>query len=64
MIEAVRIYDHYRFRTKQEDKKKSAASAPPKVIELRLPPRKPADKPFWRKFYDDPILSQDRLLFS
>jgi phosphatidylserine/phosphatidylglycerophosphate/cardiolipin synthase-like enzyme len=67
MIEAVRLYDHYRFRTKQESKKKSAKASgkkTPNVITLRLAPQKPADEPFWQKYWDDPILAQDRLLFA
>lgn len=60
MIEALRIYDHYRFRTAQEDQKAKAK----KVIELKLPPTKPSEKPWWQRDWDDPIRARDRELFS
>lgn len=60
MIEALRIYDHYRFRTAQEDQKTKGK----KVIELKLPPEKPSEKPWWQKDWDDPIRARDRELFS
>ena len=60
MIEAIRLFDHYRFRTVQEDTKGKGL----KVVELKLPPSKPSQKPWWQKFWDDPIKKQDRLLFS
>jgi hypothetical protein len=41
MIEALRIYDHYRFRSAREDEKGKAK----KVLELQLPPKKPSEKP-------------------
>jgi phosphatidylserine/phosphatidylglycerophosphate/cardiolipin synthase-like enzyme len=60
MIEALRIYDHYRFRVaREEDKTKGQ-----KVLELKLPPQKPSDIPWWQKDWDDPIRKQDRILFS
>ncbi|MFN8574341.1 MAG: phospholipase D-like domain-containing protein [Gemmatimonadaceae bacterium] len=60
MIEAVRLYDHYRFRTVQENAGKKKL----KVLTLQLPPEKPGEKPWWQKDYDDPIRAQDRALFS
>ncbi len=60
MIEAIRLYDHYRFRTVQEDSKGKGL----KVLTLRLPPSKPSQKPWWQKYWDDPIRTQDRLLFA
>jgi hypothetical protein len=60
MIEALRLYDHYRFRTAQENAKGKEL----KVLELRLPPRKPSEKPWWQKDWDDPIRRQDRELFA
>lgn len=60
MIEAVRLYDHYRFRTAQQ----IAGKKKLKVLTLRLPPEKPGEKPWWQKDWDDPIRRQDRLLFS
>jgi phosphatidylserine/phosphatidylglycerophosphate/cardiolipin synthase-like enzyme len=60
MIEAVRLYDHYRFRTTQEDAKGKGL----KVLELRLPPKKKSEKPWWQKDWDDPIRRRDRELFA
>ena len=60
MIEALRLYDHYRFRTAQEDAKGKGL----KVLELKLPPKKPSDKPWWQKDWDDPIRKRDRQLFA
>ena len=60
MIEAVRLYDHYRFRTVQEDTKGKGL----KVIELKLPPTKPSQKPWWQKDWDDPARKLDRVLFA
>jgi hypothetical protein len=60
MIEALRLYDHYRFRTAREDAKGKGR----KVLTLRLPPRKPSDRPWWQRYWDDPISKQDRLMFA
>lgn len=60
MIEALRLYDHYRFRTTQENARGKGL----KVLELRPPPRKPSEKPWWQKDWDDPIRRQDRELFA
>jgi phosphatidylserine/phosphatidylglycerophosphate/cardiolipin synthase-like enzyme len=60
MIEAVRLYDHYRFRTAQEDAKGKGS----KVITLRRPPSKPSEKPWWQRDWDDPIRARDRVLFA
>lgn len=59
MIEALRIFDHYQFRVAREENKKG-----PKVLELQLPPKKPSEKPWWQKDWDNPIRKQDRELFS
>jgi phosphatidylserine/phosphatidylglycerophosphate/cardiolipin synthase-like enzyme len=60
MIEAVRLYDHYRFRTVQEDAKGKGL----KVLELKLPPTKPSQKPWWQKDWVDPVRMLDRKLFA
>ena len=60
MIEAVRLYDHYRFRTAQTD----ARGKGKKVLELQLPPKKSSEKPWWQKNWDDPIKARDRQLFA
>lgn len=62
MIEALRIYDHYRFRTVQEDLRKTGKNR--KVIELKLPPKSSADKPWWQRHWDDPVSKRDRELFD
>jgi hypothetical protein len=35
-----------------------------KVIELKLPPTKPSQKPWWQKDWDDPVRKLDRVLFA
>ena len=60
MIEAVRLYDHYRFRTVRDDAKGKGF----KVVELQLPPKKASEKPWWQKFWDDPIRKRERELFA
>ena len=62
MIEAVRIYDHYRFRSVQEDTQKNNTNR--KVIELSLPPKKPSEKPWWQRYWDDPTSQKDREVFA
>ncbi len=60
MIEALRIYDHYRFRVARQDNKTGGA----KVLELRLPPKKASENPWWQRHWDDPIMKRDRELFA
>lgn len=60
MIEAIRLYDHYRYRTVHQNSKGQKQEE----LTLRLPPRKSHEKPWWQKYWDDPIRKQDRLLFS
>jgi hypothetical protein len=60
MIEAIRIYDHYRFRTVQEDAKGKGL----KILELRTPPKKASEKPWWQRDWDDPARKRDRELFA
>jgi hypothetical protein len=60
MIEALRIYDHYRFRSAREDAKGKAS----KVLELQLPPKTPSGKPWWQEDWDDPTSKRDRELFA
>lgn len=61
MIEALRIYDHYRFRSASEDQKHNKQK---KVIELKVPPSKPAEKPWWKRDWADPSRKRDRELFG
>jgi PLD-like domain len=58
MIEALRIYDHYRFRAAQED----AGDDHP--IQLHLPPATAAEDPWWQRDWDDPLRRRDRELFA
>jgi len=58
MIEALRIYDHYVFRTVSEDD--DAASRP---LELKLPP-KPGAKAWFERDWTDPVRRRDRELFA
>jgi len=60
MIEAVRLYDHYRLRTVQEDAKGQGL----RVLELKLPPQTPSEKPWWQRDWDDPARKRDRELFA
>ena len=62
MIEAVRLYDHYRFRTVQEDTKKSGKNK--KVINLKPAPQTANEKPWWQPHWDDPIRKRERELFG
>jgi phosphatidylserine/phosphatidylglycerophosphate/cardiolipin synthase-like enzyme len=55
MIEALRIFDHYHFRI-------NAKAAGNKLVLARPP--KPGEKPWWMKFYEDPVKKRDRLLFA
>lgn len=61
MIEAVRIYDHYNFRVKSAaDKKKRGTKD---RFTLQRPPRQAGEKPWWDKFYTDPVRVRDRETF-
>jgi len=59
MIEAVRIFDHYAFRVARAKAKKDK-----KPLNLQRPPRKPGEKPWWDRFYTDPVKIRDRELFA
>jgi phosphatidylserine/phosphatidylglycerophosphate/cardiolipin synthase-like enzyme len=60
MIEAVRLYDHYRLRSLRQDAKGKGK----KVLELKFPPTKASQKPWWQKDWDDPVRKRDRELFA
>ncbi len=59
MIEALRIFDHYRFRVVNEEAKKSRDK-----LELQLAPSKPSEKPWWLEDWEVPVKAADRLLFA
>lgn len=68
MVEALRIYDHYRFRSLRKPSKPKAGasgkSAKEKVLELKLPPEITKEDPWWKVYWDDPIRKRDREIFS
>jgi hypothetical protein len=59
MIEAVRIFDHYAFRVARAQAKKDK-----KPLNLKRPPRKAGEMPWWDRFYTDPAKAKDRELFA
>lgn len=65
MVEAVRLYDHYRFRVKQAEvqaaHKKDKTEL--KRMALKRPP-KVGEEAWFKTFYTDPLKIRDRLLFS
>jgi phosphatidylserine/phosphatidylglycerophosphate/cardiolipin synthase-like enzyme len=61
MIEAVRIYDHYRFRVAVADARGGGSVEP---LALRLPPQLSGKPAWWRRDWDDPARARDRRLFS
>lgn len=58
MIEAVRIYDHYRFRVTQAAAKKAGEK-----LQLRRPPAS-GQEAWWKRFYTEPHKIRDRTLFA
>lgn len=65
MVEAVRIFDSYRFRVKQAQQKAEAALDPatPKRIALKKPP-KAGEQAWWLRFYTEANKVRDRKLFA
>jgi phosphatidylserine/phosphatidylglycerophosphate/cardiolipin synthase-like enzyme len=60
MVEALRIFDSYQFRVSAKKAKQGK-----KRKELAVPPPAgSADKPWWDKFYTDPVRIRDRQLFA
>jgi PLD-like domain len=60
MVEALRIYDHYRFRTAQ----KTVPKGKSKIMELALPPKKSSEKTWWDKDWSEPARVRDREIFA
>ena len=60
MIEALRIFDHYRFRIKQAEAQRARGGP----LSLKRPPRAPGEKPWWAAHYSDVRKIKDRLLFA
>jgi phosphatidylserine/phosphatidylglycerophosphate/cardiolipin synthase-like enzyme len=59
MIEALRIFDHYQFRVAQ-----GAARKARRKLQLRKPPRRPGEKPWWSTHYTNARKIRDRQLFA
>jgi hypothetical protein len=59
MVEAVRIFDHYRFRLAQRD-----AATRRETLALARPPRAPGETPWWKKDYLEPSRIRDRTIFA
>lgn len=57
-IEAIRIFDHYHFRVAQAE-----ALSARKKLQLKRPPRKRGEKPWWADYYSDPRRIRDREIF-
>jgi phosphatidylserine/phosphatidylglycerophosphate/cardiolipin synthase-like enzyme len=59
MVEALRIFDHYHFRVKQQEAKKAK-----KELVLAKPPRNAGEKAWWLEDYTDVHKIKDRELFA
>lgn len=59
VVEALRIFDHYRFRVAQQE-----ATESNRKLYLAKPPRQAGDVAWWAKDYTVPIKIRDRLLFA
>lgn len=59
IVEALRIFDHYHFRVKQEDAKKAR-----KKLVLAKLPRSPGEEPWWTEDYTGAQKIRERELFA
>ena len=59
MIEALRIFDHYHFRIKQNDAENGLEK-----LELKKPPQNSGEVEWWKEYYNDNHRIQDRKLFA
>lgn len=59
MIEALRIFDHYHFRVAVDEAKQKHEK-----LQLKKPPRKTGEKPWWSEYYSNKRKIRDRELFS
>ena len=59
MIEALRIFDHYHFRIKQNDAENGLEK-----LELKNPPQNSGEVEWWKEYYNDNHRIQDRKLFA
>ena len=60
MVEALRLFDHYRFRVLEDE----AGKKDDDRLFLVRPPREPGEVPWWDKFYSDPQKARDREMFA
>jgi phosphatidylserine/phosphatidylglycerophosphate/cardiolipin synthase-like enzyme len=60
MVEALRLFDHYRFRVLEDE----AGKKDDDRLFLAKPPRKQGEVPWWDKYYTDPPKSRDREMFA
>jgi hypothetical protein len=59
MVEALRLFDHYRFRVLREEKDEQGDK-----LFLARPPRDRGDVPWWDAYYTDPQKARDREMFA
>ncbi len=59
MIEALRIFDHYHFRVAVDEAKEKHEK-----LQLKKPPRKTGEKPWWSEYFSSKRKIRDRELFS
>jgi phosphatidylserine/phosphatidylglycerophosphate/cardiolipin synthase-like enzyme len=59
MVEALRLFDHYRFRVLEEEAGKDGER-----LFLAKPPREQGEAPWWDKYYSDPPKVRDREIFA
>lgn len=57
MVEAVRMFDHYQYRSLKDDKARS------RPLAIKRPPG-PDEDPWWLKDYTEPRKKRDRLFFA
>lgn len=60
MIEALRIFDHYHFRVAQKNARKKTG----RKLQLKTPPRKPGQRPWFEEDFTDARKIRDRKLFA
>ena len=58
-IEALRIFDHYRFRVAEREAEEAGED-----LSLAKPPREPGEEPWWLRYYVDPQKVHDREIFA
>lgn len=59
-VEAIRLYDHYRFRTTQKSGGKKAKA----ILALKVPPQTKSQSAWWERDWSEPERKRDRELFA